>query len=73
MNNSHNSFLNRASRTFVKLGLIPTLLVLFVYSAHTIYKGYNDFQKELRLEASQILRQMNGYCENLKFISDEIL
>lgn len=73
MNNSHNSFLNRASRTFVKLGLIPTLLVLFVYSAHTIYKGYNDFQKELRLEASQILRQINGYCENLKFISDEIL
>ena len=68
-----NSFLNRVSRTFLILGIVPTLLFLFVYSGYSIYTTQKAFHREIELETSQILRQMNVYCGNLKFISDEIL
>lgn len=69
----NNSFLNRVSRIFLILGIVPTLLFLFVYSGYSVYVTKKAFNKEIDMESSQILRQMNVYCGNLKFISDEIL
>lgn len=69
----NNSFLNRVSRTFLILGIVPSLFFLVVYSCYTAYTTRKDFDRELNMEISQILRQMDVYCGNLKFISDEIL